>query len=216
MTLVRPVASAVAVLQMTPIDPGNPGVVLLNSGGIDSRISAAILRSSGQQVHSLHVAWNRRVAAGSAAAAAATAAAYCVDHTVVPWGVDWTKYLDRLQSWGQPFTNLLAISMGASFAGYLGVTGVASGIHATNSSSIAAANRWRDAMMVLLDPTSHLTGGQIGQLRLLLPVFDMSDEAEAKVSAQSGVDLSTTWSCPVSDPACGTCYACKRRARFLL
>jgi 7-cyano-7-deazaguanine synthase in queuosine biosynthesis len=175
-------------------------VVLLNSGGIDSRVSAAMLGT--YKVHSLYIDWNPRNSAAAQAAAQITADRYCADHTVLPWGADWVVELRTIGGWGHPYTNLLGLSIAAAFSAYRGAVAVASGVRA----EVTAGPGWRDAMVAMLSsPVS-------GIRRLVLPVYDMSDDEVTLKARAAGIDLTTTWSCTF-DPACGRCHSCARRRR---
>jgi 7-cyano-7-deazaguanine synthase in queuosine biosynthesis len=155
-------------------------------------------------VLSLYVDWNPRNSGAARAAAAITAEKYCADHEILPWGANWIAYLPRLRGWGHPYTNILGLTIGAAYARYREASAVASGVRPESSNG----PRWRAAMNELLH-ASALSGS----LDLLLPVYDLTDNAIIANAIALGVDLDTTHSCSQSEPPCGRCRSCQRHAR---
>jgi 7-cyano-7-deazaguanine synthase in queuosine biosynthesis len=175
-------------------------IVLLNSGGIDSRVSAAFL--SEHRIHSLYIDWNPRNSIEAQRAAEITAATYCVDHTVLPWGADWMVNFPILGAWGHPFTNLTGLSVAAAYTRYLEAGGIASGVRA----EVTRSPEWRTWMLGLLNSSAIS-----GSIELFLPVFGLLDERVTDMAMELDVDLSTTWSCSSATPACRRCRSCRRR-----
>lgn len=178
-------------------------IVLLNSGGIDSRVTAAMLADIGWTIHSLLIDWNPNASAALQRAAAETADRYCASHTVLPWGLDWRTEFPKLGKLAIPYTALTATVLGAQYAHLKGVDWVATGAR----SDMAPDREWVDLLQDILD-LNVPTGPKV----LLTPVFDMDDFEVRDKARELGVDLTTTVSCP-EDPPCGTCKSCRRRAR---
>ena len=181
-----------------------PDVVLLNSGGIDSRVSAALLKAAGLTVHSLYVDWNPRNAWAAKAAAQVTADTYCTSHEVLPWGADWMSPMS-FGGIGMPFTAGLGLAVGAACACYRHATAVASGLL-----SREAAPGWRDTAQALLRGSVFS-----GTFDLLLPVWSMSEADVAATAVRLGVDLATTYSCNEAEEPCGRCVHCPRHERAI-
>ena len=179
-------------------------VVLLNSGGIDSRVSAALLQAGEHTVHSLYVDWNPRNAIAAKAAAQLTADTYCASHEILPWGADWMSRMS-FGGIGMPFTAGLDVTVGAAFACYRKATGVATGLH-----SGEAAPGWREVAQALLNGSVFS-----GKFELVLPVWEMSEVDVATAAVHLHVDLVTTYSCNESETPCDGCVHCRRRERAI-
>lgn len=177
--------------------------VILNSGGIDSRVAAAMLTlQSGMEVHSLTVDWNPAARDRVLASAQVTADVYCASHFVFTYPVDWMLWSDRLGKRRMPYTVHAAIALGAQYALHVGTTWLATGGRAD---SIRDPDNWSSNMQAALNQSKISP-----ELVVLGPVFRMTaDEVSAK-AAELGVDLTTTWSCAEPEE-CGTCSSCNRR-----
>jgi 7-cyano-7-deazaguanine synthase in queuosine biosynthesis len=176
-------------------------VVLLNSGGIDSRVSAAMLVVSGMEPHSLFIDWNPPVSSDAGAAARRTADTYCASHEVFAWPVDWRAWYPTLLKRTTPYANIGCLTLGVQYAQHLETEFVASGIRR----EVHASDDWLEAFQVILN-LNTFAGGKA----LLRPVYEMS-AAEVSVKARElGVDMDSTWSCWDS-PQCGECSSCRRR-----
>ncbi len=176
-------------------------VVLLNSGGIDSRVTAAMLHRSGMTIHSLFIDWMFSITEVGGAAAAETARLYASDHTVLPWGLDWSMRFERLGRQGFPFTGIGAIVVGGMYAATLGAEFIASGVRDEGRPS----KEWPDEVQKVL------AGGMFtAPMAVLLPVYHMNATQVSTTAKELGVPLETTYSCMVVPP-CGTCKSCQRR-----
>jgi len=176
-------------------------VVLLNSGGVDSRVVAAMLKASDMEIHSLFIDWHFGVSAEAGAAAKLTADTYAVDHEVIRFPLDWTRWHDRLGRRWFPFTGPTAIAIGSSYAGFMEAEWLAVGVRRESYTD----HTWPEAAQRLL-----ATSGITKPIALLLPVYDMDDAQVAAKGVELGVDMDTTWTCTAS-PQCGTCRGCRRR-----
>jgi len=177
-------------------------VVLLNSGGIDSRVSAAILANIGWDIHSLFLDWNPASLPGMSLASAETASLYCVDHTVFEYTLDLTVWLPTLRKKAMPFTSMTSTVIGAQFAYSKGISYVANG-------SRRECNRdpeWVRKLSEVINGNSFIEDG----INLIFPVLDMTNDEVTARGRELGVDLESTWSCP-NDPPCGQCESCVRR-----
>lgn len=180
-----------------------PRAVLLNSGGIDSRVSAAMLRASGDwEVHSLFIDWNPTVRDAAGLAARITADTYCDHHEVFAWPVDWMTWYPNLRKSTTPYAHLGTFALAAPFAQHVGADYIVSGVRREVSMDPA----WFDAMKVVLNGNAF-AGGKV----FLVPVYEMTNEEVTAKAAELGVDLATTYSC-TAWPACGECASCRRRA----
>jgi 7-cyano-7-deazaguanine synthase in queuosine biosynthesis len=182
-------------------------VVLLNSGGIDSRVAAAMLVVSGMEVHSLTIDWNPGARERVLRAARLTADSYCASHFEFAYSVDWMTWSDKLGRVRMPFAVLAAVALGAQYAVTLGpdVTWLATG---RRYQSVEVPGSSTEEM------NRVLTQSRLSQTLVLLnPVFDFSDSRVDEKAAELGVDLTTTVSCLAAEE-CGTCVSCQRRRRF--
>lgn len=176
-------------------------VVLLNSGGIDSRVSAAMLEVSGMEIHSLFIDWNPTCSITACLAAEETADLYCKSHTVFPWPVDWMTYYPNLKKSTTPFAALGTFSLGVQYAHHIGANYVASGIRR----EISVDDNWLESLRTVINANAFAEPKV-----LLLPVYDMTNNQVTETAIQLGVNLVTTYSCTVVPP-CGECRSCDRR-----
>lgn len=180
-------------------------VVLLNSGGIDSRVSAAMLVASGMEPHSLTLDWNPAARDRVLAAAQVTADTYCVDHLVFAYPVDWMRHSEQLGRIRMPYAVHAAVALGAQYALQVDAMYVATG---GRKSSVRDPASWHEVMQSALNQ-SLLSP----ELIVLTPVFELGDHAVTEKAIELGVDLSTTWSCLAGNEACKTCLSCLRRQK---
>lgn len=182
--------------------------ILLNSGGIDSRVCAAMLVEQGWTVHSLLIDWNVRGRPAIPEAAKRTADLYCASHEVMTPDRDWAcpnpRQNGKLTS---QYATLTTTMLGLQYAAFIGdhVEYVVNGSRAEGAGledypgkvrEIVAANRIQTPRVVLY------------------PLWEMSCGQVADEGRLRGVELETTYSCSVF-PACGTCTSCIRRASCL-
>lgn len=177
-------------------------VVLLNSGGIDSRVSAALLAESGMEVHSLTVDWNPYAREAILPAAQATADTYCASHTVLDFPVDWMRWSDLLKKKRMPYTVYVVLGLGAQYAVTLDATWIATGNRKGTSKDPL---EWLEIMHRAINQSRVSP-----EMTILSPVFHLPDEDVDALAKSMSVDLTTTYSCSVY-PACGDCVSCARR-----
>ena len=175
--------------------------VLLNSGGIDSRVAAAIMAGEdyGWHLHSLHIPFNPYNREACKGAAGRTAAMYCKSHEIASEPDNWITQFKGFK--GCPHTGVYVHLLGAMYAVHRGFKWVVSGYR-----SDVMAFDWTG------DLTNLLSASKVHQG----PVFSMplklykgtADGLE--VAKEIGVDVSDTHSC-WTDPPCGTCHKCEAR-----
>jgi len=175
--------------------------VLLNSGGIDSRVSAAILADIGWELHSLFIDWNPTSSIQSGICARNTADRYCASHTVFAWPMDWMTWYPQLRKSTTPYALLGTYSLAAPYAQHIGADYIASGIR----KEVVTSAEWLDAMRTILN-VNKFADSKV----FLLPVYDLSNDEVTSKGRELGVDMDSTWSCTVS-PQCGECESCRRR-----
>lgn len=175
--------------------------VLLNSGGIDSRVAGAILRSQGWHLDSLFIDWNPAVPSVESAAAE-TAEMYCDSHHVHRFGDDWRIPLPALNTTAIPYTAVASHTLGSMYAATLGVTYVASGVRA----EVASSREWLHVLRRLY------RFNRVSPIPIFVtPVYEASDGEVFATADRLGVPLASTVSCMVAEPSCGTCNSCQRR-----
>lgn len=177
-------------------------VVLLNSGGIDSRVAAAMLRASGASVHSLFIDWNPASSFEAGRAARGTADAYCAGHEVFRWPVDWRTWYPSLRKATTPYAFLGTLALGVQYAHHMGANFIASGVRREVHDA--------DVLGIVADLLSANRFGT--EKAFLAPVVNMSEADVTAKARELGVDLDSTWSCPEA-PQCGQCSSCQRRVR---
>jgi 7-cyano-7-deazaguanine synthase len=179
-------------------------VVLLNSGGLDSRVSAAILSSSGMTVHSLFIDWIPDAREAVMAASQRTADLFCESHLVFPFPFDWGIYIDNIGRKAMPYTYVTSLALAATYAHSRGIDFIASGL---SDYSSFKEDSWVGKYQDVFNSDAPCGGKTI-----LLPVFRMNTEEVVSRGIELGAEIETTYSCLASIPPCGTCFSCKRRA----
>lgn len=175
--------------------------VLMNSGGVDSRVTAAMLRSQGWELHSIYNDWSGLKE--QELAAKVTADSYCSSHEVFRWpSPDWVIQFELLGKRALPHAALHTTIFGATRAVSLGIEWIASGVR-----SEAAHDGFREGFQDLLNSSKYFPDKV-----LLLPLWSLGVDEITRIGLEHGVDLDTTWSC-TSSPHCGSCDACRRRIK---
>lgn len=179
--------------------------VLLNSGGIDSRVIAAHLDKRGWTLHSFFVDWVPDVSAAAGRAAEQTAMDHCISHEVFPWPVPMLGWRPDRNTFDVPYTGGMIHLLGSMHADTLGIERVVSGMRqeAADSTRDEWLNAWYGFMTLnrMLPPKL-----------IHFPAWDWSDDDVANKARQLGVNLGSAWSCLQSSPACGECSSCRRAA----
>jgi 7-cyano-7-deazaguanine synthase in queuosine biosynthesis len=177
--------------------------VVLNSGGIDSRVAAKMMKDEGYVLHSIYVHANRRKEQNKKAAEK-TAELYCVDHFVYEYPVDWFKVKDKNKKWrGVPYNVLMSHVIGAQYASFLGLDVVFTGLK-----SEGREINYSRMMTELL-----ATALQTSPVAIKSPLYDKSSVAVIEMAKEQKIPLEDTYSCSIYPP-CGKCAACIKRKKF--
>lgn len=188
----------------------HPHAIILNSGGPDSRVTAAIAKKMGYKLHSLYIDFNKHNGKGAKPAAARTAKLYCVSHTIAPWDIDWYFPFPDNKYFGYPHTNTFVHLIGSQFAlkkeAEIGkkVEWVFTGSR-VDACAPDALTKLHDLLKTV---TPHQTATFVSPLWNTKGFDDIVNKAK-----ELGVDLKDTWSCN-KYPKCGTCMKCTARAKY--
>lgn len=178
--------------------------VLLNSGGIDSRVLAAMLVENDWEVHSLFIDWNVRLRPKGDQASQETADLYCATHTVLPYGADWGCPAKR--QGGKittQYATMTSTMLGLQYAAYIDAAWVFNGSRKEVSDDPDFVSHFNE-----LVNSNTLQDNRV----LSFPLWEMTNNEVTERAKSLGVELATTWSCSVY-PADGTCTSCRRRER---
>lgn len=175
--------------------------VLLNSGGADCRLAAAIAKQAGYRLRSLFIDYNPLCAERAKASAQLTADLYCeLGHEVVPFPTDLIGTYKNTKNIA--FTRFFVHTIGCSYAVFHGYEALVTG--AKPDCFPADWNRkFYDALTcseMVIPPL------------LLEPVAEyMTMESVIAKANELGVPLDDTCSCGCDDPATCTCSKCLQR-----
>ncbi len=179
-------------------------VVILNSGGVDSRVTAKLAKEMGHVVHSLYVDTLRQNVQGTRPAAEKTASLYCVDHLETSPPVDWfmtDKLHDNSNLDGLPYSAPLIHIYGAQYAVYKGWDAVFTGI------------REESARIVnFIEAFNNLTKACLATkiIPLYGPIYTWSKQMVGDKAKELSIPLEDTYSC-ARYPPCGRCHQCMDR-----
>jgi len=176
--------------------------ILLNSGGVDSRVAAKISKDEGYVLHSLFIHANFHNDTKTIPAAKKTAELYCVDHYEFEYPIDlWMEKKvimneKEIKWWGIPYTGWMAYIIGAQYAMFKGYPTIISGMKNEGRKVVEYVEKLADFMT---NPTE-----------IIAPVFKMSSKEVIELAKREKIPLKDTWSCN-RFPACERCTACKKR-----
>jgi 7-cyano-7-deazaguanine synthase in queuosine biosynthesis len=179
--------------------------ILLNSGGIDSRVAAAIARNTLELV-SLYIDCNPHNRSRALPAAEKTASLYCTEHVVIPFPMDIVLLGDKRPSSGLPggigYSSLFCTVIAASYAKWRGdIDCIVAG-----TKKDAWAADWKEKLAELLACYKfHQAPMFFSPVEDLLTVHDVVAKA-----TELGVPIDDTASCGADVP-CGVCGKCKER-----
>ncbi len=156
----------------------------------------------GWELHSLFIDWNPAVKVPASLAAKDTSYHFCASHETMPWAPDWRVELPALDTKALPYTAVATCILGAMYAASLDVTYVLTGIRAEVASSPQWSNKLRELMSY-----NEVTPPRI----FSHPAYDWDNAFVSEEAERLEIDLTSTWSCSRSYPACGECNSCKRR-----
>lgn len=175
---------------------------LLNSGGIDSRVTAKIAKDLGYELYSFYIE-HPHVSKGAKPAAKRTADLYCISHEVFTYPKDWfLKKKDNGYTGNHfPMSGPTSHVLGAQYAAFMEIEYVFTGL------------KKEGRLINVGDLIMEICKG--GTVRQLIPIFSMPlyDLTTAQVvekAKELGVPLDDTQSCN-HYPPCGICHKCKLR-----
>lgn len=173
--------------------------VLLNGGGIDSRVVAKMMQDKGYVLHSLFVNANKIREIPCKAAAKKTAELYCVDHFVFDYPVDWYYQKEKKYGRGIALTGWMFFLLGGQYAKFKGCNVVISGLKKE------AKNK---ASEIYIDKLSDLMTTPIS---VLLPICDKTFEEIVKIAKEKKIPLEDTYSCEFYPPLRQVSSLCKKK-----
>lgn len=180
--------------------------VLLNSGGVDSRVCAAMIAQHGWEVYSLFINWNPRLRPMGHEASWDTAKMFDFPHQVQSYSTDWScPTPTQNNKVTTQYATMTSTMIGLQYAAYLKADYVING----SRSEVHPDPEFRQKFMDLIN-SNRLQSERI----LLFPVYDLTNEEINEKAKSLGVDLKTTWSCSVY-PACNNCGGCERRRKYI-
>ncbi len=211
-----------------------PFAVALVSGGLDSMISAAIARESGQRLLALSFDYNQRHRVELAAARRIADALGAERHIVLPMdlsafgGSALTADIDvpkdgvgTEDGGGIPVTyvparNTIFLSLALGWAEAAGARDIYIGVNALDYSGYPDCRPEFIAAFEGLAELATKAGVEGDPFRIQAPLQNMTKADIVREGTRLGLDLGLSWSC--YDPApgglhCGECDSCRLRAR---
>ena len=185
--------------------------VLLNSGGIDSRVAAAIASKGGWSLTSLYIDNNPHNHDRAIRAAQRTADLYCTEHVVMPFPMDLTLLGDKRPSDKLPgaigYSSIVTIVLGAAFARHRQIDNVISG----TKNDVWSGDGWKTHLQDLFSCFSLYSKGHT---YFHTPVEEYKTvQMIVEKAKKLGVPLEDTVSCGHPTP-CGICNKCTQRVKL--
>ncbi len=211
-----------------------PHAVVLLSGGLDSMVSAAMARDSGQRLLALSFDYNQRHRVELAAARRIAEALGAERHIVLPMDLsafggsaltaDIAVPKDGAgteDSGGIPVTyvparNTIFLSLALGWAEAAGARDIYIGVNALDYSGYPDCRPEFIAAFESLAELATKAGVEGDPFRIQAPLQHMTKADIVREGTRLGLDLGLSWSC--YDPApgslhCGECDSCRLRAR---
>ena len=211
-----------------------PHAVALLSGGLDSMVSAAMARDSGQRLLALSFDYNQRHRVELAAARRIADALGAERHIVLPMdlsafgGSALTADIDvpkdgvgTEDGGGIPVTyvparNTIFLSLALGWAEAAGARDIYIGVNALDYSGYPDCRPEFIAAFEGLAELATKAGVEGDPFRIQAPLQNMTKADIVREGTRLGLDLGLSWSC--YDPApgslhCGECDSCRLRAR---
>ena len=186
--------------------------ILLVSGGVESTTLLAQLADAGEPVQALFIDYGQRGATEERRAAESQCARLGVE--LVPLdlarvGATFRRGQDRKAHVPLPHRNLVALSLGLSYAANLGAKRLYLAANRADTTEYASSSHAFLAQF-------RLICGLLGDVELRVPYIDLSKAEVIRRGIDLGVDYDTTYSCLLGYPVhCGRCPQCvKRREAF--
>jgi len=182
--------------------------VLLLSGGIESTTLLHQLVADGEPVQALFIDYAQRAAAQECAAAHAHCGELGVE--LVPLelgnlGEIFRRGQDRKLHVPLPHRNLVALSLGLSYAANQGARKLHLAVNLDDTADYASASHAFLAQF-------RLICGLLGDVRLATPLIGLSKREVIQRGVALGVDYAMTYSCLLGHPVhCGRCPQCRKR-----
>jgi len=176
---------------------------MLNSGGIDSRVTAKMMKDQGYILHSIYIHANKKKEQNKKAAER-TAKLYCQDHIMYEYPVDWFKIKDAKKKWrGVPYNALMSHVIGAQYTSFLGLDTLFTGLKAEGR-EINYSKKITELLACAL---------QTAPVTVESPLYDKNDKEVIGIAKEQKIPLDDTYSCFVYPP-CGKCAACIKRKKY--
>lgn len=175
-------------------------VILLNSGGLDTLVSAAYAKSLGYELHSLFVDMGQVSVKRDRESAQRIAEKFGVTHkeTVISGG----PY--RATNGGVPFTKMF-------FSFLASIEAVSQGIETV----VTGAKKERNNAEMYIKLADLLSCANISQPPVFIkPVWELSLEAEVALGLKLGLtmeEMKATSSCFQTEEVCNQCVTCLKR-----
>lgn len=187
------------------------GIVLL-SGGIESVTVLHQLVQAGEPAQALFIDYGQRAAPQERAAAEGAAMRLGVELVALDLarvGETFRRGQERKLHVPLPHRNLVALSLGLSYATSLGANRLYLAANRDDTMEYAAASHAFLAQF-------RLICGLLGDVELRTPLVGLSKTEIIQRGVELGVDYEATYSCLLGYPVhCGRCPQCmKRRAAF--
>lgn len=207
-----------------------PFAVALVSGGLDSMISAAIARESGQRLLALSFDYNQRHRVELAAARRIADALGAERHIVLPMDLsafggsaltaDIAVPKDGVQP-GIPVTyvparNTIFLSLALGWAEAAGARDLFIGVNALDYSGYPDCRPEFIQAFEGLAELATKAGVEGEPFRIRAPLQHMTKADIVREGARLGLDMGLSWSCYDPTPAgahCGLCDSCRLRAK---
>jgi 7-cyano-7-deazaguanine synthase len=208
-------------------------VVVLNSGGIDSLVTIAWLKSQGHKPHSIFVDYGQPAAANEEAAALAISNHYDGELSKETVRLDlWKRFpfffgdtsgsKYALNQW-VPMRNFIFFGIAASYCDGLGIPRLAlpwngrqdrKGKPADNS--FGDHPRFIELLAKAFDQSSDLRWTDLRKLDVLTPLRNHNRRQTVQLGKRLGVPFAISWSCEAAgEKPCWRCSKCVAREKTL-
>lgn len=175
--------------------------VLLNSGGIDSRVVAKLAQDAGYIVHSFHIDAVPKIKDAQISASTNTSKLFCKDHFVFSFPHDWTMKKKNGHT-TMPFSGMMQITAAMQYASYNGWDTVFTGLRSQGRNDKH------------LKKINEVFAGALNTapVKVVAPLFNQTFSNVVELAKKLQVSLENTHSC-AENPACGKCRVCILRKK---
>lgn len=187
--------------------------VILLSGGVESSALLYRERQRGSSLHALFIDYGQRAATREYAAAQAQCAGTGTALTRLDMGSVghvFRAHQSHKLHVPLPHRNLVALSLGLSFAAQIGAAAVYLALNLEDGQGA-----YPSASGTFVERFQGLAAA-LGEIRVATPLVHLTKAEIIRAGAAEGIDFSNTYSCLLGYPVhCGQCPQCrKRRAAF--